>query len=44
MDVIAVFALMLVFGGLGMAIGYAIGYKEGEERERRRQAEKEETL
>jgi len=44
MDYIAVFAYMLIFGGLGLGIGYAIGYKKGVERERERRAEKEETV
>jgi len=37
MDYIAIYGLMLVFGGFGMGIGYAIGhvigYKKGVERE-----------
>ena len=39
MDYIAVLTIMLVFGGIGLGIGYVIGYRKGVERERHRQRE-----
>jgi len=42
MDYIAVLSIKLVFGGIGLGIGYVLGYRKGVERERLRQREERE--
>jgi len=39
MDYVPVLTIMLVFGGIGLGIGYVLGFRKGVERERQRQRE-----